>query len=204
MKVDPVIWRYSRAVSARRVRALYAWHSFEEIVAKICSARMVSADWEPFQTAALPGCRRSSVVLRVAKSTYDAFYNAPVGIRGCYAASQSAGEEADRLLISSLEPRLLDFAAPRVTGTTRQLLQKSLRGQQAKTWIVESEVEEQTTDGSIIFEPWERATLAGEGLCAPVGKLLEVKGGWLDPAGNERCNPAKKSRSYTIHKTGYI
>ena len=196
-------WSYSSKVPTGRALALMAWGDFNEIVAAVTAADLMSAEWELFRTAVLAGCHRLSVVLRVPPNVYDAYYNAPIGVRAQYARSEHAGEAADRLAIASLEARLLKFAHIQ-TQIAPELLRGSLRGAHAKTWIVESEVQDQESDNCICFEPWARASLAGEGLHAPVGTLLEVKGGWLDLGGTELLNPAKIHRSYTISKTGFI
>jgi hypothetical protein len=196
-------WSYARSTPTGRVAALLAWQDFDAIVACLACASIVSAEWEPFRTAALAGCSRASATLRVSQAEYDGFYNSPVGIRAQYARAGSHGELADRQLIAALEPRLLPELKA-VAPPPPDWLQRSLRGRGAKVWIFESEVESQDADDVIIYEPWARQSLAREGLRAPIGTLLEIKGAWLDSAGSEQQNPAKAHRSYTIHRTGYV
>lgn len=196
-------WSYAHSTPANRVATLLACQSFDSIVARVARASIVSVEWECFRTATLAGCNRVSAILRVSEADYDAFYNSPVGIRAQYARSESHGELADRQLVTALEPRLLPELEVLAT-VPRDWLQRSLRGREAKVWIFESEVEGQDADDVIIYAPWERQGLAREGLRAPIGTLLEVKGAWLDQSGYEKSNPAKAHRSYTIHRTGYI
>ncbi|WP_137893075.1 hypothetical protein [Ramlibacter sp. 2FC] len=197
-------WHYASTVPVQRVQALLAWSSFSEIACQIAeSSVVVSAEWEPFQTATLAGCNRASVLLSVPKPIYDAFYNAPVGIRGQYARSETAGEQADRFLIDQHESELM-CALARCTKAPRDLLQRSLRAKQAKTWIKETESDTDEGDEGIVYEPWEREAISRDGLRTPVGTLLEVKGGWIDAQGMERLNPTKTHRSYTLHRTGYV
>jgi hypothetical protein len=89
-----------------------------------------------------------------------------------------------------------------------QQLVASLRGEEAKLWIHESEVEAQLGEdcSAILYPPWQHATDSGVGLLAPVGKEIAVCGGWLDAQGNAHRNPskltaAKKSIAPVIRET---
>jgi hypothetical protein len=139
----------------------------------------------------------------VSPDAYDAFFNSPLGYRAQYARSITEGEKANRQLLSALEPGLVDAAA-RLKVATHSSVLASLRASRAKLWILESEVEQQLSDApSIIFPAWEFESLAGQGLRAPVGTLLEVKGAWMDPLGKEVLDPTKAHRSEQVHKTGF-
>jgi hypothetical protein len=203
MKPARADFQYTSVVPPSRVSALFGWRSFDEIVSRLANSPVISYEWEPYRTSLLSGCSRASFVLKVDSPMYDAFFNSPCGIRAMYAVSPSTGEAADRLLIDALTPTLLSFSNSDVP--LHPWTAKSLGVREAKTWIVEPEVEDQlSSEPAIIFAPWERESLAGEGLRAPVGTLLEVKGGWLDASGAEQRNPNKAHRSLTLHKTGYI
>ena len=70
---------------------------------------------------------------------------------------------------------------------------KSLDGEQAKVWIVESAVEEQLTGSPpISFAEWEFNEPDGQGLRAPVGTQLEIKGAWIDQSRNVVFNELKR------------
>lgn len=197
-------WQFTNAVDASRAKRLFDLSEYSEIVALVEKARVVDFAWESFTNVALAGCGRASFLLKVAPETYDAFFNSPVGYRAQFAQSSAEGEAANRKLLNTLEPMLLMFSA------TRQLVPQgevaaSIRASEAKVWILESEVESQmgNEQPAIQYTPWIEASKTGVGLLAPVGTLLEVKGGWLDRAGKERRNPAKATRSRDIHEVGY-
>jgi hypothetical protein len=135
---------------------------------------------------------------------YDAFFNAPVGYRGQFAKSETEGGAANRKIIETLVPRLLEVAARHATAT-RQSVITSLQGKQARIWIDETEVDTELTDPnpSIEYPEWEFNDRDGQGLRAPRGTKLEVKGGWVGPTGGEVINPGKNNRSGNIYRTGY-
>jgi len=196
-------FQFASHLEPARVSALLAWRSFDEVASHLSASRILSCEWESFRTSLLAGCHRASFILQVEATTYDAFFNSPVGIRAMYALAPSTGEAADRLLINALTPLLLSFHGS--SAALHPWTTKSLSLSEAKVWIVESEVEDQLSElPSLLYAPWERESLSGEGLRAPVGTTLEVKGGWLDAVGIERRNPTKAHRSLTLHKTGYI
>jgi hypothetical protein len=143
--------------------------------------------------------------LRVSRNEYDAFFNSAAGYRAQYAISPTAGASANRKLLKSLEPQLL-AAARKQRKVTPWLVRASLRGTDAKVWISEDEVDDQLSDPlpSLAFARWEFRSPNGQGLRAPVGTLLEVKGAWLDVGGVEMRDPTKEDRSLRIHETGFI
>ena len=197
-------WRFTAAVSMARATQLRSWASFEEIVSALLQASVQPFWWEPFRSPRLKGCSRASFPLKVVPAVYDAFFNSPKGYRAQYALSPSAGEAANRALLNALEP-LLMCAAAEQNEVEPLLVRASLRAVDAKVWIIESEVDDQLSDPSpaLAYEPWEFNSLDGQGLRAPVGTLLEVKGGWFDSYGNENRDPLKAGRSSQIHRTGF-
>lgn len=200
---NPVRWHFAEHVKPDRVTDLLAWTGYDQVLAGLLQEPIVAFDWEPAYSANLPGCHRVSFQLRVAKELYDAFFNAPAGYRGQYAASETSGEVANRKLLLAFEASLLAFASGSTVATQAQIA-ASLRARQAKVWIVETEVEEQLLADvpSIVYPPWEFNEPNGQGLRAPIGTLLEIKGGWLDTTDNEHLDPTKMRRSSYIYKTG--
>jgi hypothetical protein len=199
-----VCWRFTSAVAPERAARLLSWRSFDEIVEGLATCHIAPLYWEPATKLDLNGCYRASFVQTVSPDLYDAFFNAPVGYRGQFAKSETQGEAANRQIIETLLSRLLEVAARHPTAT-RQFVTTSLHGKQAKIWIDETEVDDQLTDPipSIDYPDWEFNDRDGQGLRAPRGTKLEVKGGWVGPRGEEVINAAKNSRSGNINRTGY-
>jgi len=195
-------WAFTSIVGEGRSSQLLAWRSFNQIVEQFASCSIGPLHWEKASAPHLDGCHRSSHELSVDPDLFDAFFNAPVGYRGQFAESETNGAAANRCLIDSLFLRLL--AADAHSPVDPELVKASLRGKQAKVWIVESAVEDQLTapEKSIVFPEWEFNEPDGQGLRAPRGTLLEVKGGWLEQSGREVINPAKCQRSRNIYRTG--
>jgi hypothetical protein len=203
MPLTTSIWKFSETMAADRRRRLLSYGSFEEIELIVGAAEIAAVVWEPFRGELLNGCHRASYLLRVSEEAYDAFFNSPVGYRAQFALDTRTGEHANRRLLAALEERLVEFGLAR--SFPEPQLVGSLRGEQAKVWINESEVEAQLGDDrpAILYPPWQRESDSGVGLLAPVGKELAVYGGWLDAQGGIRQNPLKAHRSEEIHRSGF-
>ena len=198
-------WRFTARVSADRAEELQSWISFDQIIGELLKGSVGRLWWEPFNAERLKGCNRASFPLQVASSVYDAFFNSGKGYRAQYAISPSVGAAANRSLLQALEPMLVAVVA-QPSQVPLSLVRRSLRGVDAKVWILEADVEQQLSDPipSLAYAPWEFDSPNGQGLRAPVGNLLEVKGAWLDPAGVERRDPTKENRAVRINKSGFI
>lgn len=196
-----VNWTFTPKVSAERRDRLLAYDSFDEVVALVACATAKSFYWEAATAPYLKGCCRASIKLAVDRTAYDAFFNAPVGYRGQYAVSETHGSRANFSILSVLMPKLLG-AVP--SWASNHPVRVSLLGQQSKIWIDEFEVENQLSDPdwSIQCPVWEFNEPDGQGLRAPVGECLEVKGAWVDAAGCEVVNPHKCQRARNINRTG--
>ena len=195
----------STSLPRDRAERLLSYSDFHEIVDLVSeSASILDFAWEPFETARLSGCHRASFLLQVSLPAYDAFFNSPAGYRGQFARHPHDGETANRALLTRLEDTLLEFGLGRDV-VPLALLKKSLGAVDAKVWICEREVENHLGDDTpeILHTLWLKATSDGVGPRAPVGRNLEVKGGWLDLHGNERRDPHKASRSADIHAVGF-
>jgi hypothetical protein len=157
--------------------------------------------WEPATSSRLKGCHRASFKIVVSEETYDAFFNSPAGYRGQYALRESAGVAANRNLLNALMPKLLSAAGE---DHSEELILLSLNGEQAKVWIVESDVEDQLGNPttSIEYSTWEFNEHDSQGLRAPIGTRLEVKGAWVNPNGEIVENPNKRGRSTNIYRFG--
>ncbi len=93
----------------------------------------------------------------------------------------------------------------------------SLRGSDAKVWINDADlpiVKEMHID----YRPWVAKALASrsgtladqaaraiaeEGVLAPVGTHLEIKGAWIMPNGHECRDPRKANRGQEIRDYGH-
>jgi hypothetical protein len=199
-----VDWQFTETVSGDRAARLHGWKSFDEIITCLLYSAIDKFWWEPFRSPRLKGCNRASFTMMVSSATYDAFFNSPKGYRAQYASAPSIGDAANRTVLEALE-RILLYAVDDQRVVRRNLVLASLHAIDAKIWIDESEVEDQLSDPSpaIVYEPWQRASLDGQGLRAPIGTRLEVKGGWLDSDATERRDPMKARRSSQIYETGF-
>ncbi len=198
------LWSFADSITVDRSKALLSIDSFDTILEQLCSARVEAFGWQRYTKAKLQGCHRAEFLLMVEAKTYDAFFNAPVGLRGQYALSEEHGEVATRLVLSKLESMLLAF--PRPNGQPTEIeVRKSLAAPQAKIWIDEDEVGLQQWGSSpqLLYPRWQRNSEIGIGLLAPLGDRLIVSGGWLDSMEVVRDNPDKAGRSTDIHTTGY-
>ena len=197
------LWHFTSKVDSQRAAALYAWPSFDQIADAVLDSSIDPLYWEDATALHLKGCNRACFEVRVAPDAYDAFFNSPHGYRGQYARSESAGELVNRRLLDALLPRLL-LAADDHPALADARVAKSLGGAQAKIWIVESAVDTQLLDPepSIVFPAWEFNAPNGQGLRAPRGSRLEVKGAWVDVSGCVVLNPTKTRRSSFIYQTG--
>jgi len=203
MNINPC-WQFTSALEPERAALLLSLRSFDEIIKSLATCNIAPLYWEPATKLELRGCHRATFVLTVSTDVYDAFFNAPVGYRGQFTISETRGEAATRKIIETLLPRLLEVATEDVS-VPHQMVIKSLQGKQAKIWIDESEVDDQLTDPtpSIDYPDWEFNDRNGQGLRAPRGTKLEVKGGWIGPLGEGVIDPSKNNRSRNINRTGY-
>lgn len=199
------MWAFTDRVSLERRVRLTRVPNFEAVVSAILrTVDKVLFEWEAATAGRLRGCHRASFLLRVSDEAYDAFFNSPKGYRGQYARSTEIGEAANRAMLSRLNHHLV-ASIPTDRFPLEPLIACSLRASAAKCWIYEREVELQMgeTEPQILFDAWQLASEDGAGLLAPIGRCLEVKGGWVDQDGTERLDPSKSSRSEKIHTVGF-
>jgi hypothetical protein len=198
-----VTWSFTAVVEPARVSKLEHWRSFDDIAAAVVAASVAPLHWEPANATELAGCHRASYDLTVDPDIYDAFFNAHAGYRAQYALNEATGTAANRLLLDLLY-QVSFRMGPKHESASADLIEMSLRGAQAKVWIVESEVESQLGDPhrSINWATWEFNEPDGQGLRAPRGTRLEVKGGWVDHQGREVIYRPKLRRANNIYRTG--
>jgi hypothetical protein len=215
-------WRYGSRVSPERRIRLSQVIEFDEVISAILGDIQVTGYTVAWGTKPiLQGCRRAELEIAVSCETCDTFFNSPAGYRAQYYIAPTLGISQNTRLIESLLPRLLDYVdAHPMPGMALEDVKKSLGLCQAKIWIreVDDEVlfgDELTVD--LIVDRWVReATLAWaessaneqrhkavRAVLAPVGTVLEVKGGWITRIGEERLDPDKISRAEDIFKYGF-
>ncbi len=202
LQVTARLWSFTPKFPLFRAEKLLSYQSFESVLELMSTATVIAFAWEPFRELALRGCNRASFLVEVSPEAYDAFFNAPVGLRGQYALSPMHGEAATRRLLSAFESRLIAFAG---SAVSRPDVHRSLCAPEAKIWIHESEVQSQLggADPDILYPMWEKCSESGAGVLAPFGRKLEIMGGWLNTSGQVVSNPAKARRSSEIHECGF-
>ena len=202
--VLPQSWSYAPSVSESRISRFARYPSYEDVLSLLDrKSRITDYFLESARASHLRGLRRASFRLRLPRYIYDAFFNSPYGYRAQYALSPEIGACSNRMTIDRLIPKLTRHRP--AIGDGHERLLRSLRSKDAKIWIDELEVESQLGGhrAQIAFPPWVAGTESGVGLLAPIGHNLEVKGGWLNEAGEEVRDPHKARRSEEIHEAGY-
>ena len=172
------VGRFTAEVDEARAARLHSWSDFRPIV--LALKVVVSVDtfwWEAYRDANLKGCNRASFTLKVPSPLYDAFFNSPNGYRGQYARASGLEKLRIACLWTSWRISARWTIRPSLDATPDRI-RMSLKGTDAKVWIVEDEVEDQLAADhpAIWYAPWERNTLDGQGLRAPG-----------QPARSERC-----------------
>ncbi len=212
------LWSFSKFVPEERRQRLTAVQSFDDVIARLIRGTVDDFAVEPRQNPPCVGCSRAIFKLEVGTDDYDAFFNSPVGYRAQYCIDPSHGISENRRLIDALIPACLDFARGREPAHfPGKLVSASLRGFDAKIWINEEDLPD-IDEVHVDYPPWVKkaraasnGTLADQaarasalaGILAPIGAHLELKGAWVDSAGNECRDPAKANRASEIRDYGF-
>ena len=212
------LWRFSSLVSEDESRDLLAVAGFGEVIDRIKAGSIEFIEAEPRKCPPCLGCSRAFFKVHLPEPDYDAFFNAPAGYRAQYAIGVEDGEARNRELLKALEPMCLETANRTAhDDLTAPLVAASLRATDAKLWIPESDLRG-LSGVHIEYPPWldklaaeSSGTMADQaaraaasaGVLAPIGTVLEIKGGWIAPDGIECRDPAKANRSKEIHDYGY-
>jgi hypothetical protein len=208
------LWVFSSLVPAERSRDLLGVAGFGEVIDRIRAGSIEFIRAQPRTDPPCLGCYRAFFKVHLSERDYDAFFNAPAGYRAQYVIGVENGKAKNRELLKVLEQAASrteqdDFAA--------SLVAASLRATDAKLWIQESDLRG-LSGVHIEYRPWldklaaeSGGTMADQaaraaasaGVLAPVGTVLEIKGGWIAPDGIECRDPAKANRSQEIHDYEY-
>lgn len=222
-------WSYTNRVSPERQKSLLAAPDFDGIARRIVEQmQIISFDIHRGNRGEVKGCKRPEFALQVSEETFDLFYNSSRGYRGQYLRSPEDGERANSKLISMMSDRLIYYAKDTTIKHTlcAKELGRSLEAGSAKSWINEKGDRAQRGDDirhlivDLKVEPWvgtakeyvatpakypdpNKEIKAVDGVKAPTGTVLEVKGAYFDENGNEHIAEDKKDRSLQIHLYGF-
>jgi hypothetical protein len=212
------LWGFSSLVPLDRSQDLLAVADFGEVIDRIRAGSIEFIGAEPRRYPPCVRCYRASFKVHLCERDYDAFFNAPTGYRAQYAIGVENGEASNRELLKALEPTCLETAnRTEQDDLTAPLVAASLRATGAKLWIQESDLDG-LSGVHIEYRPWldklaaeSSGTMADQaaraaasaGVLAPIGTVLEIKGGWIAPNGIECRDPAKANRSQEIHDYGF-
>lgn len=211
-------WTYSSRVDRDRQSYLLTAPEFPCIAANIVEqARVVRFQMVTGNRPEVKGCKRAEFKLQVARQTFDLFFNSPTGYRAQYHKSVLAGERANAELVSMIFPKLIEH----VKGHDRiSAIACSLQANSAKVWIDEAgkrNANEIELIEELLVESWLgtarcykenpskyfEAVKAIDGIRAPLGTILEVKGAFIAEDNRERIPNDKRDRSLHIHLYGF-
>jgi hypothetical protein len=222
-------WSYTERVSEQRQRTLLAARRFRTIINRVLDEMQVTRfEVIAGRIGAVKGCARPEFTLKVRPDTLDLFFNSARGYRAQYHDSREAGERANSDLISRMSDRLVNYADEQSAKHKMSMdaIRHSLNAKSAKIWINEHGARAQNLDYmrklpvELEVEPWLSTAkayvsdpskypnlygeiLAVDGVRAPTGTILEVKGAFIDDGSQERFPENKKNRSVQIHLYGF-
>ena len=222
-------WSYTARVCPERQMALFAAPDFDSIATHIVEEmRIISFDVCRGNRGEVRGCKRPEFSLQVSNDTFDMFFNGPRGYRAQYHNGIENGEMANVQLLLIMSDKLIDYTKGKSTTHTvnDDHLRLSLKAKSAKIWINEEGARAQRGDDvgllkvDLEVEPWlttaqtyvatpakftdtNKEIKALDGVKAPTGSVLEVKGAFVDDHGEEHIAEDKKDRSLQIHLYGY-
>ena len=220
-------WSYTERVSRERQALLLAAPDFDAIIDRILADIDITGfDIVRGKIGAVKGCMRPEFSLRVSPDTFDLFFNSPRGYRGQYHQSPETAQRANANLISVMTDRLTDYALGNTTkhGMDAKRIRRSLAAGSAKIWIDEQGGRAQRGDdikelkADLRVQPWlqtaqdyvanpagqpAHAILAVDGVKAPTGTILDVKGAFINEDGNEHIPANKIDRAQQIHLYGF-
>jgi hypothetical protein len=215
-KPDPTEWDV-KALAANGRAYLDDGTSFEEIIEQIFAEASFSCGRaDPARACDAPANTwRVHFEIAVSPTAADLFYNAPDGLRGRYWQAAETGDEATRLLLVRLKPKLLGYARDRPNRWNADEfhlpeIEASLDQPSAKVWISEENLELPVPGKQLIVPRWRRnepeAPPCKVGCWRwwpPVCDHIEVKGGFIRTDGSEFVPKNKRGRAAEIYKFGF-
>lgn len=163
----------------------------------------------------IPGYYRAVVTLQVDAAALDQLYSSASGYRAQHYASPTLGSVANRFALDILLPRV----GPLVAGLNKRTcpaswVAQSLRDVDAKLWLRQGTWFRyaRNSDQNLLIARWlarqhdpdkKIRTRAKRSMLTPANEtLLELKGGFLSPAG-QPLGTFKPDREQHIHELGY-
>ena len=104
-----------------------------EVRGGIATYRIVSIDLE--RATSRDGYQRVYVEMPISMELFDVFFNGRSGYRAQYAASEEAGEDYNRFVVTSVAPLLLNARQLYTENVTTELCERSLMGNFTKIWF---------------------------------------------------------------------
>lgn len=207
-------WRLSDSVEPQRRRRLQNSLQYEELVENILRG-LSDVKVTRERSNDILGYYRAVVTLRSDAAALDQLYSSASGYRAQYYESPSLGSLANRFALDILLPRV----APLIAGLNKRTcpaswVEQSLRDRDAKLWLHQGTWLRyaRNSDRNLLVARWlarqydpdesiqkraKRSTLT------PADEtLLELKGGFLSPAG-QPLGTFKPDRAQHIHELGY-
>ncbi len=203
-------WKFTAAVPQDRQDRLQSWKSFEVIVDHLVREIEQLKDVK-FQASSpvdpalhAQGCHRAEFHFAADPSTADAFFNSAVGLRAQFLEDPNLGQFANAWALAMLDDSLRAYVAevPALQPLHRAA---SLRAASAILWAHEPQP---SAAEELAVDRWLRAARAGAakaklGVSAPAVTRLDVKGAWIDRAGNEVVPTARIERRFEIARLGF-
>jgi hypothetical protein len=159
---------------------------------------------------------RADFCLDIGPELFDAFFNTEAGYRGAYFVAPENGVTANRELISTISPSLVEWAVARDATIDRAWVVESLSLPTGKVWLGEDAVALCAScaggwSGSyvsalhILNDRWEHSTHthAVWGRQAPESSKLRVFGGFINDQHQEWVADHKRERAQQIWEHGW-
>jgi hypothetical protein len=214
VRVPESDWVLSRQMSSRRRRRLLRSPEYEQVIDELTrQVSLVKVARE--QSRDIPGYFRALVTLRVCATALDLFYNGASGYRAQYFHAAMLGTLANRLALDRLLPAVIPLVAVANKRTCPvEWLAKSLHDPHDKLWPHQGVWlrHARKIDQNLLVARWLarredpdkklRARAKRSMLTPAKERLLELKGGFLSPAGVS-LGTFKPKRSRDIHELGY-
>lgn len=220
-------WDFTDQVSSTRRERLNAAPSFGSIVQRILSEmQIVKFVVRKGELGHVKCCKRPEFTVKVSEDTFDMFFNSKNGYRAQFLRGVEIGKRANAKIVQAIAGHLIRYARenPAKLSMALESIRVSLRSQSAKVWIDEngrrkakaSDLTKLNADLNV--QPWHRIakscfddrnlfstekSKAIDGVKAPLGTRLEVKGAFLDINGQEFIPEDKIDRDQQIHDFGF-
>src|SRR3954470_314766 len=213
VRVSESDWMLSRQLAPGRRRKLLQAPQYEQLINGLIQ-RMSLVKVAREKSRDVPGYFRAVVTIRVRATALDLFYNAASGYRAQYFQAADLGTLANRFALDRLLRRLTaSVAAADKRTCPADWVAKSLSDPDAKLWPHQGIWLRyaRKIDQNLLVARWlarrddpdkKSRKRAKRSMLTPSDeRLLELKGGFLSPAGI-RLGTFKPKRSQDLHELG--